>query len=584
MSSELSDALNPHIVHSRTRTSSSALYTPPIPAVQHRQQYVSDLQLAISEPVPPPPPPASPERTPARGRNAIQAILHVLQASHEAQESERKRRLAWEQEHEEKLLQRQAELERQMNDMRQEITEIRSFASMRQQDFDPMFGAVQVLPSQIPPGARPQNTPEHDEIDPRHPSPTFRLQYGRDGLSGSPQPSSDSPRPSVSSRRSSFDSDSRPLKRTNHHDTRCFTIQHAMRTHLLLLMGLTKDSDLPPSYCEGSPLGPQDPVRFIWTKTTNQSVHNAHMKARVLSDIQTRRTDLYTLVPARDWNKRALEAAFDQAFVTLRQRFKAQEQRAQDSRTENVSQAELSKTVKVRRLSRKRTVMPCILGDDACRNFLLQKLNNRADARNTMAAFGHLAFDGAFQLDCLSSEESDQEQSSSRSPNSRSTKLTVHPLPWRSKRLVAFFAMLDARHDVHIKDLPKRGVGRRARVDGQPRDAGRMPPRGVQRWMISKKWWRETEVEVKDLETVLDKSGPGEDELDLGALGLADESEDEVDGDEIEDMERCLHSGGLLVMGNEDQQGHTFVHGHFGTHFGTCNPTLSSLHNALAPV
>ena len=88
-------------------------------------------------------------------------------------------------------------------------------------------------------------------------------------------------------------------------------------------MDLENDKELPDSHAEGAPLGPDEPVRFVWNKTTKQSVHNARMKARLLEDIKANR-QLYKHVPQKDFGKKTLEAAFDQAFTTFRQKFKTQ--------------------------------------------------------------------------------------------------------------------------------------------------------------------------------------------------------------------------------------------------------------------
>lgn len=56
----------------------------------------------------------------------MQELLRVLMATKESQEIERKRRLAWEQEQEAKYTQRQAEMERQMLEMRHEIVSLKA--------------------------------------------------------------------------------------------------------------------------------------------------------------------------------------------------------------------------------------------------------------------------------------------------------------------------------------------------------------------------------------------------------------------------------------------------------------------------
>jgi hypothetical protein len=96
-----------------------------------------------------------------------------------------------------------------------------------------------------------------------------------------------------------------------------------MRSQIILLMGLEDDKTLPDSHPEGVTLGHEDLVRFVWDKTTKQSVHNARMKARILADIKSNR-NMYKHVPERDFGKKVLDATFEQSFTTFRQKFKAQ--------------------------------------------------------------------------------------------------------------------------------------------------------------------------------------------------------------------------------------------------------------------
>jgi hypothetical protein len=62
---------------------------------------------------------------------------------------------------------------------------------------------------------------------------------------------------------------------------------------------------------------------------------------------------LYKHVPDKEFSKKILDSAFDQAFVTLRQKFKAQRDA---SIALNLKKKEAMKAVKARRLSRKKTV------------------------------------------------------------------------------------------------------------------------------------------------------------------------------------------------------------------------------------
>jgi hypothetical protein len=125
-----------------------------------------------------------------------------------------------------------------------------------------------------------------------------------------------------------------------------------MRLHILRVMQIDDDKNLPDTHFEGAVLGPDDPIRFVWDKTPKQSVHNGRMRTRVLDDIKANRK-LYKHVPQKDFGKKPLESAFDQAFTTLRQKFKAQ----RDITTAlTIKKRDDSKAAKARRLSRKKTV------------------------------------------------------------------------------------------------------------------------------------------------------------------------------------------------------------------------------------
>lgn len=124
-----------------------------------------------------------------------------------------------------------------------------------------------------------------------------------------------------------------------------------MRRHLLQLMDIISDKCLPDSHTEGTTLDETDPVRFVWDKTTKQSVHNARMKARVISDLKNNRR-LYKHVPESDFGKKSLDGVFEQCFTTLRQKFKVQ----RDFQVaETTKRREDLKAQRARRLSRKKT-------------------------------------------------------------------------------------------------------------------------------------------------------------------------------------------------------------------------------------
>lgn len=125
-----------------------------------------------------------------------------------------------------------------------------------------------------------------------------------------------------------------------------------MRTHFLRAMQIDTDKDLPDSHIEGTTLELTDPIRFVWDKTPKQSVHNGRMKTRFLADLKAKRR-LYKHVPDKEFGKKILDSAFDQAFATLRQKFKTQRDAFAAL---NLKKREEMKAMKARRLSRKKTV------------------------------------------------------------------------------------------------------------------------------------------------------------------------------------------------------------------------------------
>lgn len=143
-----------------------------------------------------------------------------------------------------------------------------------------------------------------------------------------------------------------------------------------------------------------------------------------------------------------------------------------------------------------------------------------------MEEFSHPTFDGALHLDCMSSEESDQEQSS------EGLSLHVRPLPWRSTRLVRFYQTLDEEHLSTNK--PKGGAGKKEKVMGPMKEGYLiLPPKGVSYWMVSKRWLRSMRAVHKDLEDWLKPllvDPPG---FDWGACTeLGEETDDEYAAEE----------------------------------------------------
>jgi hypothetical protein len=173
-----------------------------------------------------------------------------------------------------------------------------------------------------------------------------------------------------------------------------------------------------------------------------------------------------------------------------------------------------------------------------------------------MTAFEHIIFDGALQPECMSSEESDCDDDDNHS----SGRLRTRGLPWRSSRLKRFYGTLDEEEWLDKSTKPKRGVGKKERYAGPPKEGLCMPPKGVASWMISKRWIKQQSASHPDLVDVLKNivEDPPEDDLSqVGVLG-------EESGDE---------------QANNMQEPQSYYVGDTG---GAQSTSSSSLHNALA--
>ncbi|KAF8663485.1 hypothetical protein AX16_001053 [Volvariella volvacea WC 439] len=534
----------------------------PQPSYQQPHIYVthrSELEIAMVEQpqvsLPPPPPeaPISDDTTNFRGLpERVQELYRLMATIREEQENERSRRIKWEQEQEAKHLACRADLERRVVDLEQELSSLKAIISSGQTMDASRYTHATEYSVPIYRETLGQASPTASTLAPPHPAPSF--------VQGSSTPSYpngssfyDSPQSTYSSRNSQFlhhrnhqthaaflgmnpppiltntptqspqldplanasvaqdavnrlhkrqsyphsklsspssngdDSDisetsstCRPVKRISHHDKRCFTVHHAMRKHILHLMQVHSNDKLPPSHVEGEPLAADDPVRFVWDKTTRQSVHNARMKTRILDDLKANRS-MYPQVPKRDFNKKNLETTFEQSFTHFRQKFKAQ---VDDVTASRVKDREQLKARKSRHIARRKL-----------------KLSNRAEARLKIQAFEHVIFDGALQVDCMSSEESDPEYIPSASHSSG--LLRTRGYLWRSTRLMRFYCILDSEEKASKSGKPKRGSGKMERCVGPPKDGFHLPPKGVAQWMISRRWLYSAQAAHPDLPSVL---------------------------------------------------------------------------------
>ena len=126
----------------------------------------------------------------------------------------------------------------------------------------------------------------------------------------------------------------------------------------------------------------------------------------------------------------------------------------------------------------------------------------------------------------MSSEESDDD---SKPGIAKERAFVVRGLPWRSIRLLKFYSVLDEDERLDKSMKPKRGVGRRDRNEGPPKDILTFPPKGIASWMVSRRWLRELQMahpEVLRAVQELVYDPPGFDWTKFDALGYetSDES------------------------------------------------------------
>lgn len=552
---ELSDALNPYYTQSRSRPSYASTTSQHVqPTTQQHVTHHGELELAMAESsrardTPTTPLSGPPPSTQAGRVTAVQELLRFLASTREACEIERRRRAVWEREMEAKHALQKAEMEHRILELQQEVTALRA-----------CLPSHQSIPPEVPSTGDPASALETLQLgtsssviqqpaplSPACAHPTSQVSLAIGQTAGTSGPASSLASPSLHSTRfinvdpslpdgsytpggksttmSDSDQDSSDasssfpqhrLRRRNHHDNRCLTIQHAIRNHLLRVMHLDSDKQLPDGHLEGTPLGPDEPVRFVWDKTPKQSVHNSRMKERVLKDLKANRR-VYKHVPDKEFGKKSLDAAFDQAFVTLRQKFKSQRDA---SAAKSHRKREDMKAMRARRLSRRKI-----------------KLGNRSEVRNRTPVFEHVTFDGALQLECMSSEESEIEEDPTS--GTRTVVLRVRGCPWRSLRLQHFFDLLDKEDKVATAQKPRRGVGRKERYRGPPKEGFLLPPKGVASWMISKRWMvmiQASHSEVIDglKDVIVDTDGFDWNQVPQMSVESDDEGCDEHVGDEME--------------------------------------------------
>jgi hypothetical protein len=174
----------------------------------------------------------------------VQELLRAIAVTREAQESENRRRVAWEQELEARYQQRQTETENQLVEMKRQIDYLKACVALLRRQRDSTTSVVNAFdysldePGFAPPGAGLENPSPF--VSPANMVPEHSQK--RSMLVDAPSPSA-SPGPSNRKRLTpplnyaechSGDSgsegtvsstDKRPQKRANNHDKTCYTIQ-----------------------------------------------------------------------------------------------------------------------------------------------------------------------------------------------------------------------------------------------------------------------------------------------------------------------------------------------------------------------
>lgn len=126
----------------------------------------------------------------------------------------------------------------------------------------------------------------------------------------------------------------------------------------------------------------------------------------------------------------------------------------------------------------------------------------------------------------MSSEESEVETDSTG--ELRTVVLRVRGYSWRSVRLQRFFDALDTQDRETNAQKPRRGVGRKERYRGPPKEHLVLPPKGVASWMISKRWMGYVQESHSEVLGMLKGVAVDPDGFDWSYLHpLGDESGDE---------------------------------------------------------
>ncbi|KAI0089262.1 hypothetical protein BDY19DRAFT_944941 [Irpex rosettiformis] len=150
MTSELSNALNPRAAQHRTRARQRQTDIGHAPtSVAHHDvaqrtahSYVphrSELELAIIPPEQPQVPVPTPTVANRQALNTVQELLQAVVTQNAAVQAERARRRAWEQEQEARRVQREVELQSQLEQMKSELQLLKASVSIQKQPSQPLL-------------------------------------------------------------------------------------------------------------------------------------------------------------------------------------------------------------------------------------------------------------------------------------------------------------------------------------------------------------------------------------------------------------------------------------------------------------
>ncbi|KAF8759871.1 hypothetical protein RHS01_02001 [Rhizoctonia solani] len=245
---------------------------------------------------------------------------------------------------------------------------------------------------------------------------------------------------------------------------------------------------------------PEGVIRFVWEKTPKSSPHNGRMKQIVIEDLQRSR-HLYPLVPTADFAAPLLDACFDQAFTTLRGKWRIQ---CGEPGLETKVEAKAKRT---------RATIGEEVGKYHRHSIQSQSNNSFPEIKPSDGRSRQLApvytyyFEPALIPEVMSSESSEDDTDGKKDFQTRG-------FSWRSQRAQNFYQCLDEEEN-NGRDRRYVGVELGASVETEaPRPAIRSLPKG-RPYDRSFDW--------RGFHELGDSSGDeGEPVMDEGTMGIVD--------------------------------------------------------------